>query len=221
MAGRPGDRQAERGLPHRSAAVDGPVLAPLGRLARRPPPARVPGGPVERAGHRPHARGPRRAHHRDERRRGRGVAPDGKEIALAFHGDSTVADNTNVDVYLMGPDGGGSRAFTTGKGADNTPRFSPDGKWLSWLSMERAGFEADRQRLMLAGRSDGRTVGQPVEATAGWTLSVSAYTWCPDSKCVYAVIEERGRDNVYRLVVRSFRHSFAHSRAGLHTNVTA
>ena len=147
------------------------------------------------------------------------VAPDGKEIALAFHGDSTVADNTNVDVYLMGPDGGGSRAFTTGKGADNTPRFSPDGKWLSWLSMERAGFEADRQRLMLAGRSDGRTVGQPVEATAGWTLSVSAYTWCPDSKCVYAVIEERGRDNVYRIDVPSFHRSVAVSGGGLNTNV--
>src|SRR3989442_13370425 len=85
------------------------------------------------------------------------VAPDGKEIAVAFHGDSTVADNTNVDVYLMGPDGGGSHALTTGKGADNTPRFSPDGKWLAWLSMERAGFEADLQRLILAGPSDSPT----------------------------------------------------------------
>src|SRR5947208_1619522 len=33
------------------------------------------------------------------------VSPDGKEIAVALHGDSTVADNTNVDVYVMGPDG--------------------------------------------------------------------------------------------------------------------
>ncbi len=147
------------------------------------------------------------------------VAPDGKEIAVAFHGDSTVADNTNVDVYLMGPDGGGSHALTTGKGADNTPRFSPDGKWLSWLSMERAGFESDRQRLMLVGRSDGRTTGQPVEATAGWTLSVSSYTWCPDSKCVYAVVEERGRDNVYRIDLPSFRRSVAVSGVGLNTNV--
>src|SRR5439155_799706 len=28
------------------------------------------------------------------------VAPDGKEIAVALHGDSSVADNTNVDIYL-------------------------------------------------------------------------------------------------------------------------
>src|ERR1051325_10324290 len=35
------------------------------------------------------------------------VAPDGKEIAVALHGDSSVADNTNVDIYLITRDGGG------------------------------------------------------------------------------------------------------------------
>src|SRR5207249_125094 len=110
------------------------------------------------------------------------VAPDGKEIAVAAHGDSTVADNTNVDVYLMAPDGSGRHALTSGKGADNTPRYSPDGKWIAWLSMERAGFEADRQRLMLQSRMAGRSDARTVEATAGWTVSGSSYTWCPNSQ---------------------------------------
>src|SRR6266571_3614212 len=128
------------------------------------------------------------------------VAPDGREIAVALHGDSTVADNTNVDIYLMGPDGSGMRPLTTNRGADNTPRYSPDGRWLAYLSMERAGFEADRQRVMLLRRKDGRTEsGAPTEVTAGWTLSVGSYTWCPDSKCVYAVVEERGRENIHRI----------------------
>src|SRR5213080_2908830 len=147
------------------------------------------------------------------------VSPDGKEIAVALHGDSTVADNTNVDVYVMGPDGSGMRALTTGRGADNTPRYSPDGKWLAYLSMERAGFEADRQRLMLVGRSDGRTGGPSVEATKGWTLSVGSYIWCPDSKCVYAVVEERGRDNIYRIDLPSFRRSLALGGGGVNTDV--
>src|SRR5438067_9573229 len=85
------------------------------------------------------------------------VAPDGNEIAVALHGDSSVADNTNVDIYLMGADGSAMRALTTGKGADNTPRYSPDGQWLAYLSMERPGFEADRERLMLVGRTGART----------------------------------------------------------------
>jgi len=147
------------------------------------------------------------------------VAPDGREIAFAMHGDSSVADNTNVDVYLANPDGSGARAFTTGRGADNTPRYSPDGRWLAYLSLERPGFEADRVRLMLVGRKDGRTEGgNVVEATGGWTLSVGSYIWCPDSKCVYAVVEERGRDNLYRIDVPSCRRAIVVGNSGLNTN---
>ncbi len=148
------------------------------------------------------------------------VAPDGKEIAVALHGDATVADNTNVDVYLMGPDGSGMHALTTARGADNTPRYSPDGRWLAYLSMERPGFEADRLRLMLVGRKDGKTEsGKVTEVTTGWTLSIGSYSWCPDSKCVYAVVEERGRENIYRIDVPSFRRSIVPTGGGVNTSL--
>jgi dipeptidyl aminopeptidase/acylaminoacyl peptidase len=127
------------------------------------------------------------------------VSPDGKDILVAMHGDSTVADNTNVDIYAI--DGANLRRITTSPGADNTPRYSPDGRWAAYLSMERAGFEADRLRLMLGDRRAG---GAAVDATAGWTLSVGSYTWCPDSKCIYAVVEERGRDNIYRIDIAGY-----------------
>jgi dipeptidyl aminopeptidase/acylaminoacyl peptidase len=143
------------------------------------------------------------------------VSPDGREVAVALHGDSIVADNTNVDIYLLTPDGGGMRAITTNRGADNTPRYSPDGKWLAYLSMERPGFEADRLRLMLADRRPG---GQTIEATAGWTLSVGSYAWCPNSKCIYAVVEERGRDNVYRIDIPGYRRTRVVS-GGVNTGV--
>ena len=143
------------------------------------------------------------------------VSPDGKEIAVAFHGDSVVADNTNVDVYVMGADGANLHAVTAAnKGADNTPRYSPDGKWLAYLSMARPGFEADRQRLLLLPRAG----GAPVEATAGWTLSVGSYVWCPSSACIYAVVEERGRDNIYRIDVPSFRRSAVVFKDGVNTS---
>jgi dipeptidyl aminopeptidase/acylaminoacyl peptidase len=145
------------------------------------------------------------------------VAPDGNEIAVAMHGDTTVADNTNVDVYLMRADGSGLRAFTTGRGADNTPRYSPDGKWLAYLSLERAGFESDRARLMLAPRAGRGTDGPSIEATKGWSLSVSSYAWCPDARCIEAVVEERGRVNIYRIEVPSLRRSAVVTGAGVNT----
>jgi dipeptidyl aminopeptidase/acylaminoacyl peptidase len=148
------------------------------------------------------------------------VAPDGLEIAVAMHGDSIVADNTNVDISLLGREGAAPRALTTGRGANNTPRYSPDGKWLAYLSLARPGFEADRQRLMMVRRSGERTTGAPAaEATAGWTLSVSSYTWCPDSKCVYAAVEERGRARVYRIDVPAFRRTPVATADGVNSSV--
>ena len=149
------------------------------------------------------------------------VSPDGNEIVIAAHGDSTPADNTNVRLVLMGADGSAMRVLTIAPGAEHTPRYSPDGQWLSYLAMERPGFEADRLRLMVLRRKDGRTEGgAPVEATAGWSLSVSSYTWCPDSKCIYAVVEERGRETIHRIDVPSFRHAVVPSGVGVSTAVS-
>jgi dipeptidyl aminopeptidase/acylaminoacyl peptidase len=148
------------------------------------------------------------------------ISPDGREIAVAMHGDETVADNTNVEIYLIGREGLNERtrfdSVTTGPGAENTPRFSPDGKWLSYLSMARGGFEADRLRLMLHDRA--RPDTPSAEATAGWDLSVGSYTWCPNSRCIYAVVEERGRDNIYRIDVPGFKRTRVVT-GGLNTSV--
>ena len=73
---------------------------------------------------------------------------------------------------------------------------------------------------MLVARTGGRTEGRTVEATAGWTLSVGSYSWCPDSKCIHAVVEERGRENIYRIDVPSFRRSVVVGSSGVNTNVS-
>ena len=145
------------------------------------------------------------------------VSPDGHEILVAAHGDTSVADNTNVDLFAI-DSAGKLRPIITSPGADNTPRYSPDGKWLAYLSMERPGFEADRLRLMLVGRSAGQTAGRPVEATTGWDLSVGSYTWCPNSRCIYAVVEERGRDNIYRIDIPGYKRTRVVS-GGVNTGV--
>jgi len=144
------------------------------------------------------------------------ISPDGGQIVAAVHTDSTVADNTNVDLATV-PNGGGPLVpFTPNPGADNTPRFSPDGKWLAYLSMERPGFEADRLRLMLLDRRN--ATAKPAEVTSGWNLSVGSVTWCPNSKCLYAVVEERGRDNIYRIDVPGYKRTRI-ATSGVNTGV--
>jgi dipeptidyl aminopeptidase/acylaminoacyl peptidase len=146
------------------------------------------------------------------------VAVHGGNVIVAMHGDSTVADNTSVDLALLPVSGDGPPITFTGRspGADHTPRFSPNGKWLAYLSMQRAGFEADRLRLMLIDASS--MTNPPNDITNGWTLSVGSYTWCPNSQCIYAVVEERGRDNIYRIDVPGFKRTRV-ATGGLNTSV--
>ena len=41
-------------------------------------------------------------------------------------------------------------------GYDQNPQFSPDGRYLSWLSMERDGYESDRTRLCVMELATGK-----------------------------------------------------------------
>ena len=52
--------------------------------------------------------------------------------------------------------GGTPKKISTSPGADTTPLYSPDGKYLAWRSQSRAGFEADKWRLLVQDRQNWR-----------------------------------------------------------------
>ena len=60
------------------------------------------------------------------------------------------AISTNTDIYVYDLTTAATENVSAGmKGYDKQPVFSPDGKTMLWLSMEEAGYEADRNRLMI------------------------------------------------------------------------
>jgi dipeptidyl aminopeptidase/acylaminoacyl peptidase len=77
-------------------------------------------------------------------------SPDGKTLAYTckkLKGKEYTL-STNSDVYLYDLESGETKNMTEGMpGYDKSPFFSLDGKKMYWLSMERAGFEADKDRL--------------------------------------------------------------------------
>jgi dipeptidyl aminopeptidase/acylaminoacyl peptidase len=127
------------------------------------------------------------------------VAPDGSEVAFVMNPDSTAATNTNNDVFVMHPDGTGRRAVTSNRGDQNTPRYSPDGKYLAYRSQPTPVFESDRTHLMILDRNS----GQATDLTPDWPLSVGEIVWAPDSKAIYTTVEERGRVGIWRIAVPS------------------
>src|SRR6185437_6805411 len=73
-------------------------------------------------------------------------SPDGQEIAYTSNIDEVEATSTNNEIFVVPISGGTPKKISTSPGADTTPLYSPDGKYLAWRSQPRAGFEADKWR---------------------------------------------------------------------------
>ncbi|MBA2744208.1 MAG: PD40 domain-containing protein [Chthoniobacterales bacterium] len=76
------------------------------------------------------------------------ISPDGQEVAYTSNIDEVEATSTNNEIFLIPISGGTPKKISTSPGNDNTPAYSPDGKYIAWRSMARAGFEADKQSLI-------------------------------------------------------------------------
>ena len=126
-------------------------------------------------------------------------SPDGKEIAYVTNKDINSATGTNNDIFIQKLNGGEPEKISISLGNDNSPHYSPDGKYIAYSSMKRAGFEADRQRLMVFNRSTRKTI----ELTAGFTLSVIDLRWAPGSNEIYFTTEERGNISIYNVSLSS------------------
>ena len=79
-------------------------------------------------------------------------SPDGRFIAYSCKklSGKAYAFSTDSEIYIFDTGTGHSAVIPTGGGYDMSPVWSPDGTSICWISMERDGYEADRQRLMLA-----------------------------------------------------------------------
>src|SRR6267378_6852655 len=86
------------------------------------------------------------------------ISPDGQEVAYTSNIDEAEATSTNNEIFIVpisGPATAGKK-ISTSLGADTTPLYSPDGKYLAWRSQARAGFEADKWRLLVHDRQSGK-----------------------------------------------------------------
>lgn len=106
--------------------------------------------------------------------------PDGRLIAYSCRKKTGIeyAFSTDTDIYIYDTVTGTTAQLTHGGGYDTDPVWSPDGSHLAWISMERDGYEADRQRLMVCNKdlSDIR------ELTSDFIFDAASPVWTPDSK---------------------------------------
>ena len=89
------------------------------------------------------------------------------------------AISTNTDLYQYDIETGKTTNLTEGmKGYDTKPSFSSLGN-LAWLSMERDGYEADKQDIIVKNQ-----VGN-LNLTKNWDGTVNQFVWSKDGKRVF------------------------------------
>ena len=116
------------------------------------------------------------------------ISPDGQELAYTSNVDEVEATSTNNEIFVVPLAGGTPKKLSTSPGSDSTPLYSPDGKYLAWRSQARAGFESDKQSLLIYDRADG-TIRN---VTKEFDRSVEDMAWSTDSASVFFAYEDRG-----------------------------
>ena len=129
-------------------------------------------------------------------------SPDGKTLYFNLRtAGRSEAWSTNVDLWQVAADGRGKPKNLTADNAatDTGPTPSPDGKTLAWRAMSRAGFEADRYRILLRDLASGQTR----ELAAGWDRSAETLVWSKDGKTLYTKADELGQNKLFAIELAS------------------
>jgi dipeptidyl aminopeptidase/acylaminoacyl peptidase len=125
-------------------------------------------------------------------------SPDSKAIAYTCRKKkgAAYATSTNSDIYIYELDGGKTTNISEGMmGYDIAPVYSPDGKKIAWQSMERDGYESDKNRLFVY---DVETKSK-VDFTRTFDQNAESLAWSDDGKSIFFISDYHATDEIYRL----------------------
>ncbi len=125
-------------------------------------------------------------------------SPDGKVIAYTCRKKTGLAYtlSTNSDIFLFDLETGKTTNISEGMlGYDVAPSYSPDGKMIAWQSMERDGYEADKNRLFLMDL----TTQTKTDLSREFDQHIDFFSWSENGQSIYFISDYHGSDEIYRV----------------------
>lgn len=106
------------------------------------------------------------------------------------------AVSTNSDIYRYDLISGTSTNLTPfNLGYDRNPVISPDGRFMAWESMEKDGFESDKNRIMIMELQSGSFR----DYSEGFDQSSRDFAWSADSRRLFFVSGTNATYQLYAL----------------------
>ncbi len=129
-------------------------------------------------------------------------SPDSKNIVYTSRKKrgKEYAFSTNSDIYIYNIENKQTTNLTKGMmGYDVAAVYSPDGSKLAWESMERDGYEADKNRLFVY---DFATKSKK-DYSVDFDQNASGLTWSADGKLIYFTSDHHACFQIYQLELAS------------------
>lgn len=125
---------------------------------------------------------------------------DGRNLAFTSNRTADPDRNFNSDIWVASADntdkGKTLERVTTNPGADHSPSWSPDGKWITFVSQTDAhALDYATQNLAIAPS----TGGEEKVLTRSIDRGVIAPRFSVDGKWIYFILEDDGAQNVARI----------------------
>jgi len=125
-------------------------------------------------------------------------SPDSKQLIYVSRKKTGMdyAVSTNSDLYRYDLESGKTENLTEGMmGYDTAPAYSPDGKYVAWLSMEHDGYESDKNRIFILDT----TTGEKTDLTTEWDYTADLIAWAKDGKSIYFTAAYLGEEPIFNV----------------------
>jgi dipeptidyl aminopeptidase/acylaminoacyl peptidase len=117
------------------------------------------------------------------------LSPDGAWVAYTVTTADTLRDRKDRDVWMTSWDGARSVRVTSSPDPEHAPRWSPDGRYLAFLSSRQDPREVDQLWLL------DRAGGEP-ERVTNLPGGISEYAWSPDGRRIALVAADPPADSL-------------------------
>jgi len=129
-------------------------------------------------------------------------SPDGRQLAYTCRKKTGTeySKSTDSDIYLVDIESGETQNLCKlpgtedlNMGYDTNPKFSADGRYIAWQSMERDGYESDRNRLYVMDMQTKRKF----EISQNFDSNVDDYLWAQDFDYIYFIGSWKGCMSIF------------------------